>query len=494
MKTLIIAVIIVLALAGLWYYTANQSSLFEQEGKTARGKRGVVEVPVTASGEAIERQRIEIKAEASGTVMEVLVDEGDLVQPGQPLLRLDEEQENRNLEIAKASEFQSQQNLDISKLAFEQAKTDKDLNIQQAETQRDIAQAEYDYALAEYKIYEKLSHEAQTNNREFLRAKSAMLQAQGTLAMREKDLEKIKLDGPRNILWKESELKLAESRLKSAELNRKDAEKRLRDTTVKNNYPSACRVVRIYVSKGYVVNSAIGIVGGGTPLMELADTSAVEVLARVDESDIDKVQRMLIEGRAERDADPEKAKARLKPTATFGASVEGAAEPEAVEGLDQPAEKEQAGHESPLTFDEWQPTFSDEVLVTFDALTRESFTGRIMEISQKPVTVSQIITYEVRLRLDEQPNLLRVRLGMQGNANFAPLRQEGLCIPYEAVSKMGRRYVVRLPDPKNPRGEPIEHEVEVGLTDGEKVVILSGLDEQTEFYIKLPVRIQRAGN
>ena len=50
---------------------------------------------------------------------------------------------------------------------------------------------------------------------------------------------------------------------------------------------------------------------------------------------------------------------------------------------------------------------------------------------------------------------------------------------------------VKMPDPDNPRGEPIDRPVEVGLTDGEWVVIRDGLSEEDRFYIKLPQRIGR---
>ena len=41
------------------------------------------------------------------------------------------------------------------------------------------------------------------------------------------------------------------------------------------------------------------------------------------------------------------------------------------------------------------------------------------------------------------------------------------------------------------RGEPIDREVKVGLTDGSKVIVREGLDIHDEFYVKLPTRIRR---
>ena len=136
--------------------------------------------------------------------------------------------------------------------------------------------------------------------------------------------------------------------------------------------------------------------------------------------------------------------------------------------------------------------YRDEVDVRFDALPREVFRGRIMEIAQKPRMLAQIITYDVRIRLYDTPGIESVRLGMQGTVEFTPVSEEGLCVDYAAVHKVSRdQYVVKMPNPDDPRGEPIDREVEVGLTDGRKVIIRSGLDDGEEVYVKLPTRIRK---
>ncbi|MHC4093697.1 MAG: hypothetical protein ACYSVY_26080, partial [Planctomycetota bacterium] len=81
MKKLIILIVIVAVIGGLWYWGSTRASLLEDPGKLARARHGRVEVPISASGEARERQRVEIKAEASGTIIEIAVDEGDIVDP-----------------------------------------------------------------------------------------------------------------------------------------------------------------------------------------------------------------------------------------------------------------------------------------------------------------------------------------------------------------------------------------------------------------------------
>jgi hypothetical protein len=186
--------------------------------------------------------------------------------------------------------------------------------------------------------------------------------------------------------------------------------------------------------------------------MELADISAMEVEAQVDESDIDQVVRMMRRGHQER----------------------------------------AAGSPTTAPSDAEELPCSDEVKVRFDALPRDVFVGRIVDIAEKPRNLAQIITYDVRVRLYQDPKVENIRLGMQGTVEFQPVAEEGVCIPYEAVARRGRdHYFVKMPDPEDERADPIERDVEVGLTDGKLVVIRQGLQEGEEVYTKPPTRIAK---
>ena len=452
MKKLITLIVIVAAVGGLWYWGSTRTSLLEEPGKLARARQARVEVPISASGQARERQRVEIKAEASGTVIEIPVKEGDIVEPEQLLLRIDQEEEQRNVEKAQATVDQATESLAIAGLAHEQAIEDNTFNVDQAQAKLDVAQARFNYAKIEYEHYKKLFEDEAANLREFERAQSEYLTAKAQLNSAKYDLKRAKDAGPRTVRRTAREIELTRHRLRNAEYTLRDAERRLRKTRVVNNYHSACRVVRIFVSEGQVISSAISVVGAGTPVMELADISAMEVEAQVDESDVDQVNRMMLEGQQQR----------------------------------------QAGTPATAPSGDQEPRYRDEVRVRFDALPREEFIGRIVEIAQKPRNLAQIITYDVRIRLDESSSLDSIRLGMQGTVDFPPAVEQGLCVPYEALKRMERgRYVVRLPDPDDPRGREIDRDVEPGLTDGKLVVIREGLAEGEEVYTKLPTRFPK---
>lgn len=452
MKKAIILIVVIVIVVGLWYWGSTRASLLEEEGKLATAGWGQIEVPISASGEARERQRVEIKAEASGTIIEIPVDEGDIVQPDELLLRIDKEEEQKNVEKAKAVVDQATESLAIAQIAREQAVEDKTFNVELAQAAVDLAEARFGFAKFEYDRFKELAGDDHSSKVELERKNTEYLTAKAERARAKVERRRAEDAGPRNVRRAEREVELAKARLSNAKFTHEDAERRLRKTKVCNNYPAPCRVVRIFVSEGQVVSSAISVVGAGTPVMELADISQMEVLAQVDESDVDQVVRMKARGEEQR----------------------------------------QAGNPTSAPADGQELTYRDEVRVKFDALPRQVFHGRIVEIAQKPRSLAQIITYDVRVRLYDDPRLQSVRLGMQGTVEFAPVTEEGLCVPYEAVHKVGReRYEVKMPNPDDPRSEPIHREVEVGLTDGSKVIIRSGLEPDEEFYVKLPTRIRK---
>ena len=452
MKKLLILLAVIVVIAGLWWWGSTRVSVLETEGKLARAEPGLIEVPISASGEARERQRVEIKAEASGTIIKIAVDEGDIVQADQLLLQIDEEEELRNKEKAQAAVDQATESVEIAKLSHEQAVEDEEFNVDMAQEAFNLASARFDYAKFEYERFKDLAGDDHSSVTELMRKQTEYLTTKADLGRARVDLARAKRVGPRNVRRTAREIKQAEARLRSTEYTLSDTERRLRKTKVRNNYPSACRVVRIFVSEGQVLSSAISVVGAGTPVMELADISQMEVVAQVDESDVDKVVRMMAEGREQRQS--------AQPTSA-------------------PA-------------DDDEPGYRDEVQVRFDALPQEVFGGQIVDVAQKPRMLAQIITYDVRIRLYDDPRIESVRLGMQSTVEFSPACEEGLCIPYEAVHKLGRdSYTVKMPDPDDPRGEEIDREVEVGLTDGSKVIVRAGLEPHEEFYVKLPQRIRK---
>ena len=94
----VVLLLVVLAAAGYWYF----------ELRPAQQSTGAL----SASG-TIEASQVQISPELSGKIMEVMVSEGDRVQAGQELVRLDQTLLLAQLEQARAAQAQSQANYEL---------------------------------------------------------------------------------------------------------------------------------------------------------------------------------------------------------------------------------------------------------------------------------------------------------------------------------------------------------------------------------------------
>ena len=94
----VVLLLVVLAAAGYWYF----------ELRPAQQSTGAL----SASG-TIEASQVQISPELSGKIMEVMVNEGDRVQAGQELVRLDQTLLLAQLEQARAAQAQSQANYEL---------------------------------------------------------------------------------------------------------------------------------------------------------------------------------------------------------------------------------------------------------------------------------------------------------------------------------------------------------------------------------------------
>ncbi len=114
------------------------------------------------------------------------------------------------------------------------------------------------------------------------------------LALAEKNFERRKELFGRNVISLEAqdqtELDLAVARGKRIQTTtaRERAEERMRDTTI--TAPVDGIILQKYVEKGQIIASGVSNVGGGSPIADIADMSAIHIEAGVDEIDIGKIQ------------------------------------------------------------------------------------------------------------------------------------------------------------------------------------------------------------
>ncbi|MGD9568396.1 MAG: HlyD family efflux transporter periplasmic adaptor subunit [Sedimentibacter sp.] len=110
--------------------------------------------------------------------------------------------------------------------------------------------------------------------------------------------------------------------------------------------------------------------------------------------------------------------------------------------------------------------------VTSDAYTNEKFTGKVSKISMEGVNQSGVTTYDVTIKLDDRKSLLS---GMNVDVEIiAESRENVITVPIDAVQKLQGEYFVQV---KDASGNKTDVNVQLGLATKDKVEITSGLKE-----------------
>lgn len=130
--------------------------------------------------------------------------------------------------------------------------------------------------------------------------------------------------------------------------------------------------------------------------------------------------------------------------------------------------------------------------IVLDAYPRESILATVEKIAYDAKTVNNVTTYEVDVLPDStsSPSLSMLRSGMTANVTFPVGSKTGILIlPSDSIkTKEGRPYVL-IPSPR--KGQPQQREITLGISDGKRVEISSGLSEgeivlQQEYQVSAP--------
>ena len=112
--------------------------------------------------------------------------------------------------------------------------------------------------------------------------------------------------------------------------------------------------------------------------------------------------------------------------------------------------------------------------VTVDAYPDIVFPGEVSRVAAKGKEVSNVVTFEVKIEVQGRRRSL-LKPGMRANVEIQAVdKDKALLVPVAAV---GRRRRSRYVTVKKPDGATEEREVQVGVSDGERMEITSGLKE-----------------
>lgn len=442
MKNLIIFILIVVAVVtGYIALVSNvQMSLEGLEGKKEKIIRGDLTLPINAVGEIKPARRIEIKSEASGEVIEIARNAGDRVHAGEVIIRLQKDDEQRNVDRAQLELDVALAKMEEARLRYEQSKT-ADIEAAQAA----VDQYEEQVRLAEYR-WDKMARlaEHQRNDEEVLQAETTFKGLVAQRAAARADLERARLAIPRA----EQLLKQAEATVASARTTLADAQKRLTKTDIVTPIDGIVGTINTQI--GEVIQGGKTTLTGGTVLAVLLDMNKLLVRTEVDESDIGRV--LII---APRWARP--------------------------------------GHESkvkmPERLEDAAAAWDQQPVITVDSFRDQEFHGVIERIYPEPRSVSGVVTYLVDVVLSSE-NRDVLLPGMRADVRFTSEHvSNALLCPNEAIQEgpSGRLgvYIPKI------GANPQEREVEFvactfGLDNGNFSEVRAGLKEGDVVYTKLP--------
>ncbi|MCH8332535.1 efflux RND transporter periplasmic adaptor subunit [Candidatus Sumerlaeota bacterium] len=275
-----------LALLGLAFALGcRPSSTPEDESgpRSAVIEGGLFQVTVSATGRVEPAKEVDVSSKASGEIIELPFDEGDVIKKGALLARLDPDDERRNVTKKQSELKAAQARLAKARSELELVKSSNEKAVTDAQAQAELAAIKLVEAESKHKRQDELfrrelvsEDSLETALTAFQQARSENTQAQAKL----RDTENLYYQ----VATREQDVKLAEVEVANAKIGLEEVEERLADTEIIAPMDGVLTVR--YVEPGMVISSAISNVGGGTLLMVVADLSTLFVVASVDEADI----------------------------------------------------------------------------------------------------------------------------------------------------------------------------------------------------------------
>jgi HlyD family secretion protein len=451
---------------------------------------GSIEETISATGNVAAERQATLSFQSSGVIAELLITEGQQVEAGQVLARLDtsslQEQVARaqaSLDTARARLAQAQQPASASDLASAQAALDSARagydKAQAGPTAGDLASAQASLASAKAN-YAKVK--AGPTKADLASARAALDSARAALQQAQANYDLVKDRPDVQMLPQALSLQNATIEFQRAQANYDAAA----------NHPTASELAAA-VAQVAQAEATLAQLQERPTASELAAAAAqvaqaeatlAQLQARPDAEDVAVTQSSVTEAQVAL----AQAQAQLEDavlTAPFsGAILTIQFEQGEWASPGQPAVV-LATTDPPLRLD----MNVDEVDVarlaegqlarlTFEALPGQEVTGTVTHIAPTATNAGGAVAYGVKISFDPgRSTELPVRLGMTADVKIVVARADGvLLVPNRAITadrEAGRYYVTR----QRAGGATERLEVRIGLRDGSQTQILEGLDE-----------------
>lgn len=440
-----ILVILLLGVIGLGYNAARNTQVLTFEslrGETKEVIRGDVTVPISASGPVGPANRYPIKSKASGEVIEILYEPGEVVKKGDLLVRLDRDEEQRSVGRAEAEVERTTATLEMSRIKLDRLRT---IGKDKAQALVDQLTPQLEYSKFLLDKTEALAREDRASAEELLRVRTNFAELKARRASASADLDDIESQ----LKTTGQEIILQQAVHQQALASLGDARERFSETEIYS--PVDGMVVSIETQVGAVIQGGATTFTGGTVLAVVADVGKRYVRAEVDEADVGEVRNLAADW--------------AKP------------------GHNRPGDQ-------PIPIAEQTP-----VTIRVDAFHGEEFTGIIERIHPEPnSTINRVVTYQVDILLtsDDSDKLLT---GMLADVEFtAQSALNVLLVPHEAIhlnefEDMGVYIPVENPQPNEDEYKFVR--CRFGVDNGMYAEVTEGLTEGMKVYTTLPRKLGR---
>ncbi|RMD96460.1 MAG: efflux RND transporter periplasmic adaptor subunit [Deltaproteobacteria bacterium] len=267
---LLFLLLVAVAVVSFLCRAGNRDAAGIDEGRRVRVARKPLDVVVRETGIIEPIRQVRIKSKVAGRVAEVLVEPGDVVAPGEVLLRLDPREIEREVARARAD-------LAIAQAEFERLLTPTEVQRRTTATQLELARETV--AFEEERLERLLATPSVTSAQEIDAQRQKLHQARFELIQAEE-----RLDGltPRPEI-----LAQARARVEKARIALATAQDRLADTVVRA--PMAGSVIERGIEAGEVVSAGTSATFEGKPLLVIADLRRLRIVSDFNQIDVAKI-------------------------------------------------------------------------------------------------------------------------------------------------------------------------------------------------------------
>lgn len=439
---LLLTVVLAAALAAAFFYWQSQNSSKAANQRVVEVRRSTIDIKVTATGVIRPYKQVKVSPKQGGLISQLFVKQGDFIEKGQPIAKMDDTQLQAQLSAARAAYLTAQDNYnkaktgnrpqEIAAAAFQALRSEKGatsaeqnlkrlkLQIKSLEAQsfRDAQNAKRQAFLAQngaISDQDRLNAvtTSQVTQTQLEMAKQELVTAESAVAQAHAEADAAKQQHEMLAIGNRSEdISAAMHNMMQSQANMKQIQTQINDTLVKAPFDGV--VTQKYADEGaFVTPTTSSATNSATSSSIVTLASALEMVAQVSEADVSKIK--------------------------IGQQVE----------------------------------------IMANALPGKVFNGKVTDIAPEAIVTSNVTTFEVHVGLEEQRHLLS---GMNVSARFvAGQEKDALTVPNVAIlSRRGESGVL-----VQTKGEPEFRKVELGPSVGNRVVVRAGLKEGDKVVLGL---------